>query len=70
MKVLALTFPGFTFIDLAGPMQAFMMLPGFSSQVVWQTRALSIPTNEKNVRILPTTLEVVCRLNADTGARQ
>ncbi|MBR0801303.1 DJ-1/PfpI family protein [Bradyrhizobium jicamae] len=40
MKVLALAFPGFTFIDLAGPMQAFMMLPGFSSQVVWQTRGI------------------------------
>jgi len=40
MKVLALAFPGFTFIDLAGPMQAFMMLPGFSSQVVWQSRGV------------------------------
>jgi cyclohexyl-isocyanide hydratase len=38
MKVLSLVFPGFTFIDLAGPMQAFMMLPGFSSQVVWQAK--------------------------------
>jgi len=38
MKVLAVAFPGFTFIDLAGPMQAFMMLPGFSSQVVWHSK--------------------------------
>jgi cyclohexyl-isocyanide hydratase len=38
MKVLALAFPGFTFIDLAAPMQAFMMLPGFSAQVVWQSK--------------------------------
>lgn len=40
MKVLALVFPGFTFIDLAAPMQAFMMLPGFSSQIVWQSRGV------------------------------
>ncbi|VIO78174.1 Isonitrile hydratase [Bradyrhizobium ivorense] len=38
MKVVAVAFPGFTFNDLAGPMQAFMMLPGFSSQVVWHSR--------------------------------
>jgi cyclohexyl-isocyanide hydratase len=38
MKVLSLAFPGFTFIDLAAPMQAFMMLPEFSSQVVWQNK--------------------------------
>src|SRR5882762_2531482 len=41
MKVLTLAFPGFTFIDLAGPMQAFMMLPGFSSQIVWQIGLVS-----------------------------
>lgn len=40
MKVLALAFPGFTFIDLAGPMQAFMMLPGFSSQIVWHSKGI------------------------------
>jgi cyclohexyl-isocyanide hydratase len=38
MKVLAVAFPGFAFIDLAGPMQAFMMLPGFSSQIVWHSK--------------------------------
>jgi cyclohexyl-isocyanide hydratase len=36
MKVLSFVFPGFTFIDLAAPMQAFSMLPGFQSQIVWQ----------------------------------
>ena len=40
MKVLALAFPGFTFIDLAAPMQAFMMLPGFSSQIVWHSKGI------------------------------
>src|SRR6516165_7469200 len=38
MKVLAVAFPGFAFIDLAGPMEAFMMLPGFSSQIVWHSK--------------------------------
>jgi cyclohexyl-isocyanide hydratase len=38
MKVLSLAFPGFTFIDLAGPMQAFSLLPEFESQVVWQQK--------------------------------
>ena len=36
MKVLSLAFPGFTFIDLAGPLQAFSMLEGFESQIVWK----------------------------------
>jgi len=40
MKILSLAFPGMTFIDLAGPMQAFMMLPEFSSQVVWQEKGV------------------------------
>src|SRR6516225_4380340 len=40
MKVLALAFPSFTFIDLAGPMQAFMMRPGFSSQIVWHSKGI------------------------------
>ncbi|MBR0896733.1 DJ-1/PfpI family protein [Bradyrhizobium tropiciagri] len=40
MKVLSLAFPGFTFIDLAAPMQAFMMLPEFSSQIVWQEKGV------------------------------
>jgi len=35
-KVLSLVFPGFTLIDLAGPMQAFSLLPEFSSQLVWK----------------------------------
>jgi cyclohexyl-isocyanide hydratase len=40
MKVLSLVFPGFTFIDLAAPMQAFAMLPEFESQIVWQEKGL------------------------------
>ncbi len=36
MKVLAFVFPGFTFIDLAAPMQAFGMLPDAQVQTVWQ----------------------------------
>jgi cyclohexyl-isocyanide hydratase len=40
MKVLAVAFPGFTFVDLAGPMQAFMMMPGFSSQVAWHSKGV------------------------------
>ncbi len=38
MKVQALVFPGFTFIDLAAPMQAFSLLPEFESQIVWQEK--------------------------------
>ena len=34
MKILALVFPGFTFIDLAATMQALMMLPEAKSQIV------------------------------------
>ena len=40
MKVMSVVFPGFTFIDLAAPMQAFSMLPEFKSQVVWQEKGL------------------------------
>ncbi|MGP8434980.1 DJ-1/PfpI family protein [Paraburkholderia fungorum] len=38
MKVLAFVFPGFTFVDLAGPMQAFSMLPDYEVQMVWKER--------------------------------
>src|SRR6516164_4683724 len=40
MKILALVFPGFTFIDLAAPMQALMMLPEAKSQIVWQKKGV------------------------------
>jgi cyclohexyl-isocyanide hydratase len=36
MKILSLAFPGFTFIDLAGPMQALSLLPEATSQIVWK----------------------------------
>jgi cyclohexyl-isocyanide hydratase len=36
MKILWLAFPGFTFIDLAGLMQAMSLLPEATSQIVWQ----------------------------------
>jgi putative intracellular protease/amidase len=38
MKILSLVFPGFTFIDLAAPMQALMMIPEAKSQIVWQEK--------------------------------
>jgi len=37
VRVLSLVFPGFCFIDLAGPLQAFSVMPGFQSQYVWRT---------------------------------
>ena len=40
MKILSLVFPGFTFIDLAAPIQALMMLPEAKSQVVWQKKGV------------------------------
>lgn len=40
MKILSLVFPGFTFIDLAGPIQALTMLPEAKSQVVWQKKGI------------------------------
>src|ERR1700724_2586209 len=45
MKILSLVFPGFTFIDLAAPIQALMMLPEAKSQVVWQKNILFVPGN-------------------------
>ena len=38
MKILSLVFPGFTFLDLAAPMQAFMLLPGSSDGKDWGFR--------------------------------
>ena len=38
MKILSFVFPGFTFLDLAAPMQAFMTLPEAQSQIVWQKK--------------------------------
>ena len=38
MKILSVVFPGFTFIDLAAPLQALMMLPEAKSQIVWQEK--------------------------------
>ncbi|MFC3227511.1 DJ-1/PfpI family protein [Marinibaculum pumilum] len=38
MKVLSFVFPGFTFIDLAAPMQAFGMLPDVQCQTVWHEK--------------------------------
>jgi cyclohexyl-isocyanide hydratase len=40
MKILAVVFPGFTFIDLAAPMQALMMLPEAKSQIVWRKKGM------------------------------
>src|SRR5580704_14836594 len=40
MKILSLVFPGFTFIDLAAPIQALMMLPEAKSQIVWQKKGV------------------------------
>jgi transcriptional regulator GlxA family with amidase domain len=40
MKILSLVFPGFTFIDLAGPIQALTMLPEAKSQIVWQKKGV------------------------------
>ena len=45
MKILSVVFPGFTFIDLAAPIQALMMLPEAKSQVVWQKNILFVPGN-------------------------
>jgi cyclohexyl-isocyanide hydratase len=44
MKVLAVVFPGFTLIDLTGPMQAFSFLEGFECQVAWKEPG-PIPTH-------------------------
>lgn len=38
MKILNLVFPGFTFLDLAGPVQAFISLPEAQMQFVWRKR--------------------------------
>lgn len=38
VKILNLIFPGFTFIDLAGPLQTFSLLPEAQTQFVWQER--------------------------------
>src|SRR5215471_5189500 len=40
MKILSLVFPGFTFVDLAAPMQAFSMLPEAKSQIAWQKKGI------------------------------
>jgi len=40
MKILSLVFPGFTFVDLAAPMQAFLMLPEAKSQIAWQKKGI------------------------------
>lgn len=40
MKILSLVFPGFTLIDLAGPVQALSRLPGASHQFVWKQPGL------------------------------
>ena len=39
MKILSFVFPGFTFMDLA-PMQAFLMLPEATSQIVGQRKGI------------------------------
>jgi putative intracellular protease/amidase len=38
VKILSLVFPGFTFIDLAGPLQAFSLLPGAEFEFAWKER--------------------------------
>jgi cyclohexyl-isocyanide hydratase len=38
VKILSLVFPGFTFIDLVGPMQAFSLLPGAEFEYAWKER--------------------------------
>lgn len=43
MKILSLVFPGFTFIDLAGPMQALSLLPDMELELAWKTRGPVLP---------------------------
>jgi cyclohexyl-isocyanide hydratase len=38
VKILSLVFPGFTFIDLAGPLQAFSLLPEAEFEFAWKER--------------------------------
>ena len=67
MKVLSLVFPGFTFIDLAAPMQAFAMLPEFKSQVVWHEKGLV--DSDAGVRVTATDDFDSCWKNPDTRPR-
>jgi cyclohexyl-isocyanide hydratase len=63
MKVLSLVFPGFTFIDLAAPMQAFAMLPEFKSQMVWQEKGCV--DSDAGVRVTATDDFESCWKNPD-----
>jgi cyclohexyl-isocyanide hydratase len=63
MKVLSLVFPGFTFIDLAAPMQAFAMLPEFKSQIVWQEKG--VVDSDAGVRVTATDDFDSCWKNPD-----
>jgi cyclohexyl-isocyanide hydratase len=38
MKVLALIYPGLTLQDVLGPLQTWMVLPGFELQLVWKEK--------------------------------
>jgi cyclohexyl-isocyanide hydratase len=38
MKVLALIYPGLTLQDVLGPLQAWMVLPGFELELVWKNK--------------------------------
>jgi cyclohexyl-isocyanide hydratase len=53
MRILSLAFPGFTFVDLAGPLQAFSILPGFESQLAWKQPGI-IPS-DAGVSVVATT---------------
>ena len=52
MKILMLAYPGFTPLDLMGPLQAWSMWPEAEIQVVWKTTA-PIPT-DTGLSLVPT----------------